>query len=221
MALANIDLPRRQKPFILVWPADGMPSVVHKFDDPDQWRRFIGTMGIHRLIPDIVATKFARGQTLYLLGWIDYGLLKAGELAALVALELAITDRFAGAVRELKRRNSVGKSAKARREAERKPSFSELLQHLVDIEKLTDADIPMVVRCGGTAIGQLVGDVSPTLAQRRNALAHGDPFEGLPTAGLLELVRDLINFAYRDYISEGERLENSRCSSRMARFGEP
>ncbi len=33
-------------------------------------------------------------------------------------------------------------------------------------------------------------------------LAHGDPFEGLPTGGLLELVRDLINFAYRHYIAE-------------------
>jgi len=33
-------------------------------------------------------------------------------------------------------------------------------------------------------------------------MAHGDPFEGLPTAGLLELVRDLIDFAYRDYIAK-------------------
>jgi hypothetical protein len=33
-------------------------------------------------------------------------------------------------------------------------------------------------------------------------LAHGDPFDGLPTGGLLELVRDLINFAYRHYIAE-------------------
>lgn len=64
----------------------------------------------------------------------------------------------------------------------------------------------MVARCGRTAIGQLVGDIHPTLAERRNALAHGDPFDGLPTGGLLELVRDLINFAYRDYIAEAPPL---------------
>jgi hypothetical protein len=32
-------------------------------------------------------------------------------------------------------------------------------------------------------------------------LAHGDPFEGFPVAGLLELTRDLIGFAYRDMLS--------------------
>ncbi|MFT9001088.1 MAG: hypothetical protein ABF976_15380 [Acetobacter syzygii] len=37
-----------------------------------------------------------------------------------------------------------------------------------------------------------------TLAERRNALAHGDPFDGFPTSGLLGLVRDLINYANLD-----------------------
>jgi hypothetical protein len=60
----------------------------------------------------------------------------------------------------------------------------------------------MVRRCGGTAIGQLTGEARPTLAERRNTLAHGNPFEGLQTGGLLELVRDLIDYAYRDYIAE-------------------
>ena len=32
-------------------------------------------------------------------------------------------------------------------------------------------------------------------------MAHGDPFDGLPVGGLLELVRDLINYAYRDFIA--------------------
>lgn len=73
---------------------------------------------------------------------------------------------------------------------------------MVKADGLTDADIPMVVRCSGTAIGQLTGTTHPTLAERRNSLAHGDPFEGWPTGGLLELVRDLINFAYRGYIAE-------------------
>lgn len=67
-------------------------------------------------------------------------------------------------------------------------------------------DLPVIVRCGGSAIGHLTGAVRPSLAQRRNTLAHGDPFEGLSTGGLLELVRDLINFAYRHYLAEAESL---------------
>jgi hypothetical protein len=59
---------------------------------------------------------------------------------------------------------------------------------------------------GGTAIGQLIGDVYPTLAERRGALAHGDPFGGLATSGLIELVRHLINYAYRDYSCDGRAL---------------
>ena len=51
----------------------------------------------------------------------------------------------------------------------------------------------------------MVGNLLPRLAERRNGLAHGDPFEGLPTGGLLELARDLINFAYRGYIVEAAR----------------
>lgn len=79
-------------------------------------------------------------------------------------------------------------------------SFKALLRHLVDKEGLTDAQIPMIARCGGTAIGQLTGDAKPTLEERRNSMAHGDPFDGMPTSGLVELVRDLIMFAYRHYL---------------------
>ena len=89
-----------------------------------------------------------------------------------------------------------GKIAKSKR------TFATLLKHMVEVDGLTDADIPMVTRCNGTAIGQLTGSTHPTLAERRNLLAHGDPFDGLPTGGHLELVRDLIDYAYRDFIAE-------------------
>ena len=81
-------------------------------------------------------------------------------------------------------------------------SFKALLRHLVDKEGQPDAEIPMIARCGGTAIGQLNGETKPTLEDRRNAMAHGDPFDGTLTSGLIELVRDLIIFAYRDYLAE-------------------
>jgi hypothetical protein len=127
-------------------------------------------------------------RLLYLLGWIDFSVLKAGELAALIALQLALMDRYGGQVSKSKR------------------SFASLLKFMVEKDELTDDRIPMVVRCGGTAVGQLIGATHPTLAERRNALAHGDPFDGLPTGGLLELVRDLINYAYRFYLAEAGSL---------------
>jgi len=177
---AHITLEDRDEPLTLVWPAMGNAEAFLHFDRPDAWRGFIAGLGIYRRIPETTQRKFARAQTLYLLGWIDFSLIKAGELAALIALELAVVDRYGGEL------------------SKRRRGFAALLKHMVTADGLTDGDIHMVERCGGAAIVQLVHDVHPTLAERRNTLAHGDPF-----AGLLELVRDLINYAYRDYIAEG------------------
>ena len=174
----------RDDPLLLAWPRQANAGGFIRFEKASEWREFIEGLGIDERIPEIVRAKFARAQTLYLLGWGDFSVVKAGELAALIALELALMDRYGGRMSKSKR------------------SFAALLKYMVESDGLTDAQIPMVVRCGGTAVGQLTGETHPTLAERRNTLAHGDPFDGLPTGGLLELVRDLINFAYRDYIAE-------------------
>jgi hypothetical protein len=184
----HIILEDRAVPLLLPWPLPGNPGGFVEIAKVDDWRAVVGGLGIDPRIPATVRAKFDRAQTLYLLGWLDLGLLKAAELAALIALELAVMDRYGGKVSKSKR------------------SFAALLKFMVDSDGLTDAQIPMIVRCGGKAIGQLTGDTQPTLAERRNKLAHGDPFDGLPTGGLLELVRDLINFAYRDYIAEAASL---------------
>lgn len=181
---SHITLNDRDDPVLLAWPTQGNAGGFIQFDKAAEWRAFVDSLGIDTRIPEIVRAKYARAQTLYLLGWVDFSVVKAGELAALIALELAMMDRYGDRLWKNKR------------------SFAALLKYMVDVDGLTDAQIPMVVRCGGTALGQLTGDTRPTLAERRNALAHGDPFDGLPTGGLLELVRDLINFAYRHYIAE-------------------
>lgn len=185
---SHISLGDRDEPVLLAWPTQGNAGGFIRFEKASEWRAFVDNLGIDTHIPEIVRAKYARAQTLYLLGWVDFSVLKAGELAALIALELALMDRYGGRISKSKR------------------SFAALLKHMVDSDGLTDAQIPMVMRCGGTAVGQLTGDIHPTLAERRNMLAHGDPFDGLPTGGLLELARDLINFAYRDYIAEAECL---------------
>ena len=185
---SHITLTDREQPVLLAWPTPGNPGRFVRFEKATDWRDFVEGFGIDTRIPDIVRTKFARAQTLYMLGWVDFSVVKAGELAALIALELAVMDRYGGRISKGKR------------------NFATLLKYMVDSDGLTDVQIPMVTRCGGTAVGQLTGETRPTLAERRNTLAHGDPFEGLPTGGLLELVRDLINFAYRDYIAEAASL---------------
>jgi hypothetical protein len=184
----HIALTDRDESVLLPWPTDGNAGGSIQFAKASDWRAFVDSLGIDQRIPEIVRAKFARAQTLYLLGWIDFSVVKAGELAALIALELALMDRYGGQLPKNKR------------------SFAALLKYMVAVDGLTDAQIPMVVRCGGTALGQLTGETHPTLAERRNALAHGDPFDGFPTGGLLELVRDLINFAYRHYIAEAASL---------------
>ncbi len=184
MGLPHIELPLCREPLLMPWPIPGNPGGFIQFDHAEQWRTFIACLGMDARIPDVVRIRYVRAQKLYLLGWIDADLIKAGELVALTALELALMDRYGTHFKKRER------------------TFAAVLKHLVDADGLTDAQIPVIARCGGSAIGQLIGTVRPTLAQRRNGMAHGDPFDGLPIGGLLELVRDLITFAYRHFIAE-------------------
>lgn len=182
--VSHIELPTRRAPLLMPWPVPGNPGGFIQFDHADQWRAFISNLDLDSRIPDLVRMKYARAQKLYLLGWIDEDLIKAGELVALTTLELALMERYGA--------NYTKKDR----------SFAAVLQHMVNTDGLTDKQIPMIARCGGSVIGQLIGTTKPTLAQRRNAMAHGDPFDGLPVGGLIELVRDLITFAYRNFIAE-------------------
>ena len=78
--------------------------------------------------------------------------------------------------------------------------FGHLLKYLPEHDGLTDAIVPMNIRCGGgSVIGLLDGTSTPDLADIRNDLAHGHPFDAFPYAGLFELARDLIEYAYRTF----------------------
>ncbi|AOH87084.1 hypothetical protein AWL63_23150 (plasmid) [Sphingomonas panacis] len=119
---------------------------------------------------------------------------------ALIALELALNDRYGRQIPGKPRHRLKAGEAPGLANALPQRSLAALIEYIVDSDGLTDADIPMIVQCGGTAVGQLIGNTKSTLAVRRNALAHGNPFDGLPTSGLVELVRDLIEFVYRGHI---------------------
>lgn len=180
--LDHIVLPQeRDDTFTLPWPAEKLGLAFLTFATPEEWRAFVHTLDLRPGVPLIVTAKYQRAQKLYYLSWIDFDIIKAGELVALTALELALKDRYG------------------------KKDFSALLKHMVTNDGLTDDKVPLVRRAGGSAVNRLTGQTHPTISEIRNSLAHGYPFDGLPQAGLLELVRDLIEYAYRDMIAHSTK----------------
>ena len=167
----------------MVWPVAGNPAGMVAFSSLGEWYEFISRLSLRRVVPDIIGRKFERTQKLHLLAWLDFDLIKAGELTALATLELALTDRYGDKVKD---RNG-------------RIYFYRLLEYLPRHDGLTDAQLPVIQRSGGSAMGLLTGETKPSLAEIRNEIAHGYPFDGFPRAGLLELVRDLIDYAYRDW----------------------
>jgi len=164
------------------WPMPGNLGGFVSFDRFDQWRAFVLQLGLRQKVPPIIAAKFDRAHKLLLLTWLDFDLIKAAELTVLTALELALRDQYG-----LQTKKIYGNM-----------KFGHLLRYLPEHGGLTDEKVAMNVRCrGGTVVGLLDGTRTPNLADIRNELAHGYPFDGFPYAGLFELVRDLIECAYR------------------------
>jgi hypothetical protein len=151
-----------------------IPSRAGASTPPDEWRAFVAALSLDPRIPDIIRLKFERAQKLFLLGWIDADLIKGAELVALTTLELALKDRFGHVVPRLSSKKVDPSSPEALMAQPIRYSFRALLRRLVDKEGFTDAQIPMIARCGGSAIGQLTGATRPTRDDRRNAMAHGD-----------------------------------------------
>jgi hypothetical protein len=197
------------EPFHVPWPMPGSPGSFPSFATFAEWRAFVLQFSLHPTLPLIVSAKFERAQKLYILAWIDFDLIKAGELMALTALELALTDRYAGKETERRRKLIIKKAEEEKRKSKKgekwwaeNPSFADLLKYMVDHDGLTEDKIPMNRRCGppSKALGMVTGETRPSLWDIRNDLAHGVPLNDSPWAGLLELLRDLINYAYRDWV---------------------
>ena len=163
---------------------------------PQTWLTFLLKCSVASAVPLIVSMKFRRAQKLYALAWFEYDLIKAGELIALTALELALKNQYGHEIRQ------------------RPLTLHALLRHMVERDGLTDGKLPFVQQYGGSVLPSLyetddarrhrtaiLAPPQTTLASIRNSLAHGDPFDGLPWSGLLELVCDLVNYAYRDQIA--------------------
>ena len=174
-------------PRLLPWPMPGRLDAMISFSTYAEWQDFFLRLGLAQGIPMIVTAKYDRALKLHLLAWIDFDIIKAGEIVALTTLELALKDRYGDKVKD--KRGNI--------------SLDRLLRYMVEADDLTDDKLPMQRRCGlGSIVKRLTGEVRPALANLRNDLAHGYPFDGLPSSGLLEVVRDLIDYAYRNMIAE-------------------
>ncbi|TAU38386.1 hypothetical protein ELI44_30095 (plasmid) [Rhizobium ruizarguesonis] len=186
---------KRSMPFVVPWATKQTPAALLEFSSPNDWLSFLEERSLSPYVPQIVSSKYNRAQRLYALSWLDFDLIKAGELVAITALELALKDCYAG------------------RMSSKRPMLDALLRYLVNEDHLTDDALPFTRLYGGSVNTMLFESDAAgedrrkfgrpeqtTLASIRNGLAHGDPFDGLPWNGLLELIRDLIEYAYRDMI---------------------
>lgn len=195
-------------PLVMPWPMPGDLGGQVSFLTFAEWRSFVLPFSPRRTIPEVVARKFERAQKLHVLVWLDFDLIKAGELVAMTALELALTDRYANAETQRRRKLVARKAENEKRKILKSEkwwteyvSFADLLKYMVEHDGLTEDQVPINRRCGppSKVIARLTGGVEPSLSNIRNDLAHGAPFDGFPWSGLLELVRDLIDYSYRDW----------------------
>jgi len=205
---------RSFNPLTVPWPEPGNPGAIRQIGCPSAWIELIRSCDLPGAVPQIVSARFVLAQKLYAYGWMEYGFIKSGELTAVVALELALLERYGRLVSDaqaMKRKKGPTKPSAN----PRSPMFHNLLHFMVENDGLTDGALPSALLYGGPVVARLYeGEkerearkdtlVGPptTLVGIRNGLAHGDPYDGLPWGGLLELVRDLIEYAYRDMTTE-------------------
>jgi len=94
---------RSSSPLILPWPMPGNLGGFLSFWAFADWLAFVLDLGLLGVVPDTVTAKFERSQKLPLLGWIDFDFIKAGELIAMTALELALKDCYGAKVKASER----------------------------------------------------------------------------------------------------------------------
>lgn len=189
------------------WPTPENLGGFMSFTTYAEWQRFFMSFRLKPGVPLVVAESFDRAIKLYVLGWLDFDLVIAGETMALCTLEHTVRDRYLGKERERRRGHVVAKALVDGREPTKKEkawieriTFSDLLKFMVEQDGLTDECVGLIRRTGGSVKGLLMGTRDPNLADIRNVRAHGNPFGSGFESGLLELIRDLIEYAYRDMI---------------------
>jgi len=175
-AVLECPLSREADPLQWWGPVPGNPVVPRQFTRLEDWRAFVTDLCPLGEPPEIIAHGYARTLRVLYLAWLDGSVIKLAELAALANLESTIVIRYHKRFRGLEA----------------------ALKHLVEQGGVTDTDLRMVRECGRPVLANLLKTDrgGPALSEVRNQLAHGDPFETSPRAGLFEVVRDLVDYMY-------------------------
>ena len=189
------------------WPSPGTPGGFVSFANFAEWQRVILGFRLSAGVPRNMADLFDRALKLYLVAWLDFDFVTAGELAALGALEHSLRDCYLGDFRERHTKKVVARAKNEKRQPKLEENFrperillTDLLRHMYQRDRLTDEQLPCVRKYGGGVLRLLDGEANPSLADMRNVRAHGNPFGSGYQSGLLEVARDLIEYAYRDAI---------------------
>lgn len=206
VALAAERLPG---PLVIPWPRPGNVGGSVSFESFAKWQRVVLSFRLPAGIPQNMVDGFDRSLKLYLLAWLDFDLITAGELAACAALEYVLRDCYLGRMRDEHNKEVAAKVAKGKQSSDRKAAFRPervplacLTKYMVKSDGLTDDKLPCIRRLGGSVTELLTGERDPSLAEIRNTRAHGNPFGSGYRSGLIEVIRDLIVYAYRDRIAE-------------------
>jgi hypothetical protein len=156
-----------------------------EFNDIAEWRDHLYTFRIrsHR-VPVVYADQFHVALKLLLFAWADGHVIKAGELAALSALEGSLREAYFQQIHL-----TAGK---------KRQTLANYLDYMVEHDGLSAA-----YRSGKSE------EKPNALNVIRNGIAHGYPFSNMPWGGLMEAVRDIIEHAFRNHPERSEPLEQS------------
>jgi hypothetical protein len=198
------------------WPVPGRPGGFVTFANFIEWQQVILGYRLAAGVPRNMADLFDRALKLYLAAWLDFDLVTAGEMAALAALEHSLRDCYLGYFRERHTEKVLARAKSQKREPTLKENFqpetvplARLLQHLHEQDGLTDDHLPCVRKYGGSIMRLLTGEADPSLAGMRNVRMHGNPYGSGYMSGLLEVVHDLIEYAYRERIRQANAHQRS------------
>lgn len=147
-----------QGPLRLIWPTKNSPTDFLEFNTYAEWRRFVDGFSLRSAARLIVTNKYRRAQRMYLLAWLDFDIVKAAELAALVALELALQNQYGGEARKLRPPIKVAKP-----EGPGSLGLRFLLTYMIQHDGLTADALPPLRRPGKDLLERIVGTGKPNL----------------------------------------------------------
>jgi hypothetical protein len=192
------------------WPVpDNSSAEFVLFANFAEWQKVILDLRLRAGVPTYMTDLFDRALKLHLVAWLDFEFASAGQMPAFAALELSLRDRYLGYFAERHKKRVAATALSEKRSPTLADNFrpeqislTDLLLHMRKRDGLTDDQLPCVRKYRGivSVVRLLTGEAKPSLADMRNAEMHGNPFGSGYRSGLLEVVRDLIEYAYRDAI---------------------